>query len=391
MNEILNVYLLSSHWKYSHRKIFIKDIKKRFGETLIIQSPISLTINLFYKFNERLFAYIKGKYKPFFVEEKIQVFTPFVIFHNSIWRKNKLLATIDSKLLSFQINKFIKSKYTDYKINLWIYSPINYFLTKYIKYDNLIYDYYDDFEFDFQGTEIIPNIELNRKLVPKCDLIICISDFTTKRMLKLNKRSILTVSGYDENLFNQKISATKTEIDNLKKPIIGYSGALRVYNDFEILKFLLEKTDYYLVCIGYIDRSFKKEYKVLKQYDKFIHIEYKPINEIPNYIKKFTVGILPYKNNNFTKSVYPLKFFEYMAMDIPIVSTALPELEKYKEIIGYSKSPEDFIENCNKAVNGYYNSKIPEYKNIIKENSWTKVFEKIEENLIEIYKEKGIL
>ncbi|MCX7832663.1 MAG: glycosyltransferase, partial [Ignavibacteria bacterium] len=195
---------------------------------------------------------------------------------------------------------------------------------------------------------------------------------------------------YDEKLFTKEIINKETEIDNLNKPIVGYSGVLRSYIDFELLEFLLKESDFYLVCIGYIDRSYKKKFNILKNYKNFIHIDYKPIDEIPNYVKRFNVGILPYSINNFTKSVYPLKFFEYMAMGIPIVSSALPELEKYSGIIGYSKSKEEFLENCIKAINGYYNSKFSEYEKIISENSWKKVFDKIEENLIEVYKEKGI-
>lgn len=391
MLKIVNIYLLSSHWVHSHRKIFIHNISKRLGKTIVIQDPVSLSVNLFHKFKERFYSLISGKLKPFSINENIQIFTPFVLFHRIIWNKCKLIAMFDAKLLSYQINKFIKKYYQDYKINFWIYLPLNFYLIKHIKYDNLIYDYYDDYEFDTNGDEIISNIKLNRKLVPLCDLIICISEFTTNRMLKLNKRSIITVSGYDTKIFSKDIADKITEIDNLDKPIIGYSGVLRSYIDFSLLEYLLKNTEYYLVCIGYIDRTFKEEYKILKQYKNFIHIEYKPIEEIPYYVKKFNVGILPYKENNFTKSVFPLKFFEYMAMEIPIVSTALPELEKYKEIIGYSKTKEEFLENCKNAINGFYNSKFSEYPQIIAENSWDKVFDKIEENLIEVYKEKGII
>jgi len=391
MDKILNIYLLSSHWTHSHRKIFVKNISKRFGETLVVQDPVSFTVNLFHKFKERLWNYITGKLKPTYIEDNILLYTPLVIFHREIWKKFKLLFLLDSKLLSYQINKLVKRKYSDYKINLWIYSPLNYYLTNFIKYDNLIYDYYDDLELDYSGCEVISNIELNKKLVPKCDLVICISEYTCNKMLKQNKNSIITVSGYDATIFSKKINSKKTDIDHLDKPIIGYSGVLRVYIDFEILKYILENSDYYLVCIGYIDRTFKKEYQILKQYKNFIHIDYKPITEIPYYVKKFNVGILPYKDNNFTKSVYPLKFFEYMAMDIPIVSSPLPELKNYSNIIGYSTSKEEFLENCIKAIQGNFNPFIKEYKKIIEENSWDKVFDKIEENIINIYKEKGII
>jgi hypothetical protein len=388
--DVLNIYLLSSEWDYSHRKSFVKALNKKIGNTIVIQYPISLIINLFFKFKNKILGYLSGKYKPMLSEFNIEIITPIMLFHKKFWHKFKYIAYIDSILIAYQVNKYISKKYPGFIINLWVYIPADYYLAKYINYNNLIYDYYDDSEFDYFGNEIKENIKLNSKLVPKCDLIICISEFTTKRMLKLNQRAIQTVSGFDSEIFKPNSAKKTTEIDNLDSPIIGYNGALRNWIDFEVLKYILEKTDYYLVSIGYVARNYTNEFKKLKSYRKFIHIEYKNILEIPAYIKKFSVGILPYVNNNFTKSVFPYKFFEYMAMGIPIVSSPLPELQKYDGIIGYSTSKEEFVDNCVKAVNGFYDDELIKYDKILIENSWERVFEIIKYNILEIYKEKNI-
>lgn len=389
MKKVLNVYFLSSDWYFSHRKSFIRNLKKRIGNTLLIQQPVSLTANLIVKFKQKFLGYISGKYKPILTEEGIEIYTPLILFHNRLWSKFKLIAILDSKILVYQVYKYIKKNYGEYIVNLWIYTPLHYYLQKEMNYNNLIYDYYDDFEFDYFGNEIKVNIDLNKKLVPKCDMVLCVSKFTTDRMSKLNKKTISLVNGFEENLFNKNSEFETPEIQNLNKPIVGYSGVLRNWIDFMLLKHLLENSEYYLVCIGLIERTFRKEYDILKTYKNFIHIGYKNIEQIPGYIKKFNVGILPYVNNNFTKSVFPYKFFEYMAMGIPIVSNPLPELKKYENIIGYSYTKEEFVNNCIGAVNGLYNEKLKEYHKILSENTWAVVFNIISENLNEIYKKKG--
>jgi hypothetical protein len=74
--------------------------------------------------------------------------------------------------------------------------------------------------------------------------------------------------------------------------------------------------------------------------------------------------------NIYMEGVFPNKFFEYMAANVPIVTTALVELKKYSDIIGYSNSNEEFILNCEAALEGKFVDKIKNYKNIAKENSW---------------------
>jgi glycosyltransferase involved in cell wall biosynthesis len=77
------------------------------------------------------------------------------------------------------------------------------------------------------------------------------------------------------------------------------------------------------------------------------------------------------------KSVYPNKFFEYISSSIPVVTTALPELEIFKEYLGFSKDNNEFMENCQKAVDGEYLSKVSKYDEIKKNNDWDSIIKEI--------------
>ncbi len=384
-NDIINIYLLSSEWEMSHRKLFVKTLSRRIGKTVAVQYPVSLTLNLFYKFRERLLGLILGKYKAKNADDYITLFTPFMLFHKILWQKLKFFATIDSMLIGLQVNRFIKKHYSGKKINLWLYTPSDYYLIKKIKYSYLFYDYYDDSEYDYNGNIIQGNVELNKLLVPRCNLIVCVSKFTTDKMLLLNKNSIRTVNGFDPEIFSANKNRYKTEIDNLDKPIIGYTGVLRNWLDFDILKDILEKLDVYLVCVGFVNRNFKDEFLKLKEYQNFIHIGFCSYEKVSSYIKKFNIGILPYRINNFMKSVYPNKFFEYMAEGIEIVSSSLPELEQYQDVIAYARDKNEFINYCKMILEGSYKCNISKYENILKRNTWDSVFDQIESKFQEIY------
>ncbi|HLB41749.1 MAG TPA: glycosyltransferase [Gammaproteobacteria bacterium] len=54
--------------------------------------------------------------------------------------------------------------------------------------------------------------------------------------------------------------------------------------------------------------------------------------ELTNWLSKADVGIIPFKVNEITLACSPLKVFEYIAADLPVVSSALPEISDYPAV-----------------------------------------------------------
>ena len=48
---------------------------------------------------------------------------------------------------------------------------------------------------------------------------------------------------------------------------------------------------------------------------------YRNYKYLPSYCAYFDVAWLPLIHNNYTKSMFPMKFFEYLAAGLPVVST----------------------------------------------------------------------
>ena len=65
-------------------------------------------------------------------------------------------------------------------------------------------------------------------------------------------------------------------------------------------------------------------------------------DHLPEYMSHFSVGIIPFKQNDLTRSVNPIKLREMLAAGCPVVSTDLPEV-RGKDGVTLCHSHEAFV------------------------------------------------
>jgi hypothetical protein len=65
--------------------------------------------------------------------------------------------------------------------------------------------------------------------------------------------------------------------------------------------------------------------------------------------KKCDILTIPFKINNITRATSPVKVFEYMALNKPIVTTDMNECRKYKSIL-IAENHDDFIAKLSDAL-----------------------------------------
>jgi glycosyltransferase involved in cell wall biosynthesis len=72
--------------------------------------------------------------------------------------------------------------------------------------------------------------------------------------------------------------------------------------------------------------------------------------ELPGYLKGMAVALIPYRPNDLTRNIFPLKLFEYLAAGVPVVAGGLPELDRYSGVIGVARAPEDYPRLARQAI-----------------------------------------
>ena len=67
------------------------------------------------------------------------------------------------------------------------------------------------------------------------------------------------------------------------------------------------------------------------------------VERVPQYMAACDVGLLPYKRNEWTRNIHPLKLYEYLACGLPVCSTDIPAVREQADVVRIATSVEQFI------------------------------------------------
>ena len=73
----------------------------------------------------------------------------------------------------------------------------------------------------------------------------------------------------------------------------------------------------------------------------------RPHDQLPRYLRAMDLGLIPYRITPYTANVFPTKLNEYLAMGLPVVSTAIEEIiffrQAHPDLVTVARDPEEFI------------------------------------------------
>ena len=259
-----------------------------------------------------------------------------------------------SKLKNINKPKYIQIYSTDWNMKLEE-------LKEYIKNGyKIIYEYIDEINPILSGTKDIP-INIKEKyeymLSDKENIFVVVTADKLKEDIEKKRgteKLVFACNGVDyehyQNIDNAfKFDETFEQILKQDKPIIGYYGAFASWFDYDMVINLAKKRpEYNIVLIGSkYDDSLEKSN--IEKLENVYFLGTKDYKILKNYASRFNICTVPFIINDITKATSPLKIFEYMALEKPIVTTAMDECKKYESIF-IANNKDEFIELIDKAL-----------------------------------------
>ncbi|MBQ6825900.1 MAG: glycosyltransferase [Clostridia bacterium] len=271
----------------------------------------------------------------------------FLLNYNNILL-NRIL---ESELKKIDKPKYIQLYSTDWKLS--VENIKNYIASGF----GFIYEYIDDISPELAGTKEIPQniVDKYEYAMANTDVFVVVTADLLKQDVishRGEKNLIFSSNGVDYSFFqsfdeNFEFEKEFTDILDLKKPIVCYYGALAKWFDYDLIKKIAATDKYSVVLFGIkYDESFDENLKGEKNIYFLGPRDYKILK---NYAKRCDILTIPFKINSITRATSPVKVFEYMALNKPIVTTDMNECRKYDSIL-IGETHEDFIEKLDTAL-----------------------------------------
>jgi teichuronic acid biosynthesis glycosyltransferase TuaH len=163
---------------------------------------------------------------------------------------------------------------------------------------------------------------LEPALMRKADAVLCNSLDFTARARRYNPNSFYIGNGFDATQFSGRHEApAPADLAAIPGPRIGYVGALITLRlDLNLLLELARaRPAWSFVLVGWEDEAFAQS--ALHSLPNVFFLGRKHTKDVPNYMLHFDVCINPQVLNDITRSNFPLKILEYLALGKPVVAT----------------------------------------------------------------------
>jgi glycosyltransferase involved in cell wall biosynthesis len=209
------------------------------------------------------------------------------------------------------------------------------------------------------------------ELTQKADLVFTTARALYGRIKTLNQKVYLIPNGVDVELFSRALSPdteVAADIACIARPIIGFMGQIEVWLDIALLTFVATThPEWSVVLIG--SASNRVDLASLRSLRNVHLLGWKEPESLPGYLRAMDVCTIPFKINELTLSVSPLKLYEYLASGRPVVSVDLPDVDLGEDIVQVARDREDFVQRIEKLLRQGGDGKAKRVQAAI-DNSW---------------------
>jgi hypothetical protein len=175
---------------------------------------------------------------------------------------------------------------------------------------------------------------LEAGLIRGADLILASSRPLQEKIARSNREAVLLRNACDYEHF---ASVTR---HGSHRPVIGYYGAIADWFDSDLVADLAEhQPGWDFVLIG---STFAADVSRLRNLPNVQLVGERPYGELPRWLSRFDVAILPFRRTPLTEATNPVKAYEIMAAGLPLVSVPLPEIVEFGDLVRLASTPVEF-------------------------------------------------
>jgi len=318
---------------------------------------------------------IAGKLKSFSrgaekIHDNLYVFTPVVIpFHGSAAARR-----INAALLKGALDHYIRKLRME-DVIYWSYLPNVGYIVSRMDRRLLVYHCVDEWsKFSFIDDDIIHK---ERELCEMSDVVLASARTLYESRKPFNDNTHYISHGVDYDYFHDGKTggaAVPSDMKGIGSPIAGFFGLIHEWIDLDLLEHVISNNPgVNFVFIGECSVDVGR----LEAFRNAHFLGQKKYSDLITYARLFDIGLIPFKVNELTINVNPIKLKEYLALGIPVISVDLPEIAFYEKIVRIAGDRAAFDSALKEELAGRHIASSDEIDRVARMETWRQKVEDI--------------
>lgn len=279
-----------------------------------------------------------------------------------------------------QMRKLMRQLVADYEDHIvWFYTPMALPLLQELHPRVVVYDCMDELA-SFKNAP--------KQLLQRENAVLKVADivFTGGPSLYEAKRERhpnvhCFPSSVDVVHFAQSLDHTNSHPahKDIPGPRLGFYGVIDERFDTELIARVADAhPQWQIVLVGPV---VKIDPEALPKRENIHYLGQQPYKSLPHFLAGWDVCLLPFAINESTRFISPTKTLEYMAAELPIVSTPVKDVvDLYQEIVYIAADAPEFIAACEAALlesTERRAEKVEKMRAVVSATSWDSTVEKM--------------
>jgi glycosyltransferase involved in cell wall biosynthesis len=203
--------------------------------------------------------------------------------------------------------------------------------------------YHLEDEYSYSPVEL-PLDPVELRVLASVDQVFMLSPALFEKKGGLNPNTLFVPGGVDFAA-HSKVAGEPVDLALIPHPRIGYVGTMKRQLDWPLLKYLVSRhREWSFLFLGPMSShaGISEDVATLLAQPNVFFLGSKNIAEVPPYLQHFDVCMMPYRNDGYTKFIYPLKLHEYLAAGRPTVGTPIRSLVDFSHVVSLPQTPEEW-------------------------------------------------
>ncbi len=219
-------------------------------------------------------------------------------------------------------------------------------------------------------------MRMERQVLQQADLVFVTSPRLRESKLAWNQHIYVVPNGVDYDHFSQPPQQLPKDILAAPPPRIGYAGAINEKIDIDLLETIArQRPDWSLVLVGPTLFKQPERLNVLRTLPNVYFLGAKSVEALPAYMHAFDVALMPYAHNLWTEHINPLKLYEYLATGRPIVSTGIPAVLEFRDVVRIEDNREAFVLAIDQALHETTPELSTKRQEVARQHTWNQRIE----------------